>query len=387
MSRDKNLPDRIALLATGDEITNGDILNTNSQEIAQRLMNQGMNVGTHMVVADNIAEIEKAISYLLNSHRALIITGGLGPTSDDLTRFALSKAIDRPLHFDENTWSAICARLKKFGYADPPQSNRQQALFPENSFIIANPNGTAAGCQVQHGDQWIFMLPGPPPECLPMMSTTVLPTLIENKFQHNLYRQSWLLFGVSEGQIAEELDSIAKPFDCTTGYRLCYPYLEFKLLSSNEKDFRALVPQIDKTVSPHLIADGKHTASSFLQKKLESLNFTLGITDHATGGLLESALKTPRNFNQLYFSSEEHFPIEMPRIIIKGLAEYWESKTNVIEAQLDLTFIHQHATTSTQTKIPFRGARVLNYAVEYICHQISLFLGPMDQTNQNFNQN
>jgi nicotinamide-nucleotide amidase len=378
MSREDNFPDKIALLATGDEISNGDILNTNSQEIAQRLMNQGMHVGMHMATPDSISEIEQAIRFLLKSHRALIMTGGLGPTSDDLTRFALGKAIDRELIFDEPTWNAICDRLKKFGYPTPPQSNRQQALFPAGANIIPNPNGTAAGCQLQFGNQWIFMLPGPPPECLPMLENAVLPTLVDNGLQHILRRRSWLLFGVSEGQIAEELDQIAKPFQCTTGYRLCYPYIEFKLHSNHENDFVALVPLIEKAIAPYLIADGKQTASAFLQKKLEKINWTLGIADLATGGLLESTIKTPENFTQLYFSSDENFPIEMPYVVIKGLSEYWEGKNNLMDAQIELTFVNQHSTSSTQTKIPFRGKRVKQFALEYICHQISLFLPPMN---------
>jgi nicotinamide-nucleotide amidase len=87
---------RIALLATGDEITNGDILNTNAQIIAQKLFSNGMHVGLHMTSPDNTNEIEASIQYLLKTHHALIITGGLGPTSDDITRYALSKAINNP---------------------------------------------------------------------------------------------------------------------------------------------------------------------------------------------------------------------------------------------------------------------------------------------------
>ena len=182
MSRETTSTNKIALLATGDEISHGDILNTNSQEIAQRLFNQGMQIGTHITTPDQISEIETAIHFLLKDHRGLIITGGLGPTSDDLTRYALSNATQRKLIFDEQTWDTITTRLKRFGYDKFPESNRQQALFPEGATIIPNPNGTAAGCFLKLNNQYIFMLPGPPVECLPMVDHVVVQTLIQAHF-------------------------------------------------------------------------------------------------------------------------------------------------------------------------------------------------------------
>ena len=258
MTRERPISHTIALLATGDEISQGDIINSNSQEIALRLTHQGMQVRMHMVAPDSIAEIEQALLFLLNTHQAIIITGGLGPTSDDLTRYALSKALNRPLVFDEATWETICNRLQRFGYPTPPESNRQQALFPADGTIISNPNGTAAGCMVQQQNQFIFMLPGPPNECLPMINDMVLPVLKKAGFPRILYNKKWLLFGVSEGKIAEELDRLARPYACVTGYRLFYPYLEFKLRSNNQSDFETLVPLIEKAIAPHsLVMDSK----------------------------------------------------------------------------------------------------------------------------------
>jgi len=374
MSRENIAPDKIALLATGDEISNGDILNTNSQEIAQRLYNQGMHVGMHMTTPDTVTEIEQAIYFLLQSHCALIITGGLGPTSDDLTRYALGNALKRPLIFDETTWHAITERFTKLGYGEPPQSNRQQALFPQGATIITNPHGTAAGCQMQHDGKWIFMLPGPPPECLPMIETTAIPCLIQAGLQHTLYRKNWLLFGVSEGQIAEELDAIAKPFSCTTGYRLFYPYIEFKIYSNHEKDFAALLPLIEKTITPYLISNGKITASTALQETLKQTNFTLGICDQATGGLLEATLKSPENQAHLYFSTDKNFPHNMPHIVITGLDDFWQGKFDLNQTWLKTSFTHNNATYTIDKKIPFRGKRVKQYAVELLCYQINQFI-------------
>lgn len=366
MSRDIVSSQRIALLATGDEISFGDILNTNSKEIAQRLFSQGMNIGLHMVAPDNITDIQHSIEFLLKSHRALIMTGGLGPTSDDITRYALAKALDLPLIFDEKTWEAICERFKQLGYTGaPPDGNRQQALFPEGAIIIPNPNGTAAGCLIEKNDQIIFMLPGPPYECLPMVDSIILPTLMKFGFQHVLYFDHWLLFGVSEGHIAEKLDALAKPYDCVTGYRLFYPYIEFKLHSNKQNDFDTLIPLVEEMIAPYLIGDGKQPASTMLQKKLEKFNGTLAIRDLATGGLLENSIKTPENYYHLNFATQVN-----PTVEIKGLNEYWQGKAGN-ETGIEITFADGQ---TIKKHIPFRGSRVKNYAVEFICQQILKFI-------------
>lgn len=370
MPRESEISHKIAILATGDEICLGDIYNSNSQEIAQRLVAAGMHVRLHASAPDTIHEIEQVLRFLLSTHQAIIITGGLGPTSDDLTRFALSKVIDQPLQFDATTWSDICERLQKFGYPTPPESNRQQALFPEGAAIIPNPHGTAAGCIVQFQQQIIFMLPGPPSECLPMLDNSVLPTLKDAGFSQSQYHQSWLLFGVSEGKIAEELDAIAKPFACITGYRLFYPYLEFKIHSQNEADFLKLLPLIEKAIQPYLLGDGKQTASELLREKIMQLTMPLSLVDNATGGALEATLKTPKTYAKLHFSTPKTFA---PQITINGLEEFWQGKIDKQVTHLEIEFSDnkQH---SIRTSIPFRGKRVINYAVEFICYQIARFI-------------
>lgn len=370
MTRDMTIQNKIAILATGDEITNGDILNTNSQIIAQKLFKSGMQVGMHMSARDNISDIEQCIIALLKTHRALIITGGLGPTSDDITRYALSKALKQPLLFNEMVWEDICKRFQLLGYTGtPPEGNRQQALFPESATIIPNPDGTAAGCFSLDENQIVFMLPGPPNECLPMVDAVVLPTLEKANFTEIVFYDQWLLFGVSEGHIAEKLDAIAKPFDCTTGYRLFYPYIEFKLYSNNRDDFNALVAVIEKEMAPYIIDTGKQTASALLIKKLLSLPSILSIRDLATGGLLEHTLRTPETSPHLDFTSSVD-----PMIEIKGLEEFWQGKKSN-QASIEITFANGHSLKKT---FPFRGNRVKQYAVEYICQQIYLFLTTND---------
>lgn len=363
MSREKANSRKIAILATGDEIIHGDILNSNAKEIASRLFDAQMHIGFHLSVADNIEEIEQAIRFLLNNHDALIITGGLGPTSDDLTRYALANTLNRPLQFDAVIWEAICNRLKQLGYDHPPEGNRQQALFPEGANILPNPAGTAAGCSIKHNTQFIFMLPGPPTECLPLVDHHVLPQLKNAHFAEQNYHQKWFLFGVSEGHIAEKLDAIVKPFQCITGYRLCYPYIEFKLYSTNKEDFEKVLPLIQQEIKPFLIGNGKELASEQLKAVLRTYPSTLTLQDEATGGALQATLQTPETQTKL------HFTTASPMLRISGLEAYWKSQ-NIKETTLQLDFFIENTHTSNTYTIPFRGTRVKSYAVEFIASKL-----------------
>jgi nicotinamide-nucleotide amidase len=368
MTREFAIPFKVALLATGDEICQGDIINTNSQEIAQRLLHAGIEPWLHGLVPDVITDIESIMRFLLSSHQALIITGGLGPTSDDLTRFALSKVVGKELIFDNATWQAICQRFKSFGYDVPPDSNRQQAMFPVGATIIPNKNGTAAGCYIQLGEQFIFMLPGPPFECLPMVNDIVLPILQQAGFAQASYRKKWLIFGVSEGKIAEELDKLVEPFDCVTGYRLSYPYIEFKLHSNNQTDFDKLTTLVEKTIKPDMFGDGQQTASLMLQNKLCAPGLFLQISDHATGGALQHTLKIPKNYMQVRYT--DAIDTSKPFVTIQGLAEYWQEKADTTKTMLTLRFPNHEV----ELDIPFRGKRVIQYAVEIAAHHIDDYL-------------
>jgi nicotinamide-nucleotide amidase len=390
MTREIEIPHKIAILSTGDEVVAGDIVNSNSQEIASRLTNAGMNIRLHMAAPDTIHEIEEALAFLLKSHTAIIITGGLGPTSDDLTRFALSKILDKPLVFNQAVWDEIYVRLRRFGYTTPPESNRQQAMFPADVTIIANPNGTAAGCMAKFAEHLIFMLPGPPNECLPMVDKVVVPTLLEAGFAQAYFHKRWFLFGVGEGKIAEELDKLAAPFDCVTGYRLFYPYIEFKIHASSLNDVEKLIPLLEERIKPYLIGEGQQIASQLLRERLLDASIALEIYDGATGGTLQSTLENPKTRPQLRFiHAENNFSGRTPQIEIKGLKEYWDENENasIKNTTLEMRFNDKNGEQSFSVDIPYRGAgRLMRYTVESVCARIYEFL-QMQQADSNFHQN
>lgn len=360
---------KTALLATGDEVVNGDILNTNAQAIAQQLTERGFLVGNHLVVSDQQDDIVNAIKFLLSSHAVVIITGGLGPTSDDRTRFALSQVIAKPLVFNEAVWEAIVQRLTRFNIKIH-DSNRQQALFPEEAKIIANANGTAAGCYVEFADKLIFLLPGPPRECLPMLDQFVLPEMLRRFGQGSRQIFKWRLFGVIEADIAALVDAMTADYPCITGYRIDYPYLEVKIYADKNTDLTDLILQAQKVFAPYQLTASNTKASDYLLEVLHQYPDSLTIVDTATAGYLESKLAKPALRSKIYF---HHAPSATPiQIQISGLAELWAASSSAAaETLLSLAFTHSGTASQQQKMLPLRNPYyTLNYAVEWLSWEI-----------------
>ena len=349
---------KIGILATGNEVVDGDILNTNGQHIAQSLFQKHIKIGQHVLVSDSEEDLISGLEYLLKNHDAVITIGGLGPTSDDSTRFAISKVIGQPLEFHEETWQFIVDRICGIGYKQLPDNNKQQAMFSPSSTIFNNPNGSARGCLWETNGKYIYMLPGPPKECLPMFQDYALPHLLEKDFATRTYFKKWLLFGVSEGEIAEKLDALTADYNRVTGYRIAYPYLEFKIFCDDKKDFEKLIPIIEKEISSHLIGNGKDTASLQLENKILEKQLSANIKDKATGGYLESILLSPKTATQLSFNGDK----KVIDVTLSGIDDYWQqNKTK----QTTLTITINGNTT--EINVPMRGERTPSYAAQIAC--------------------
>ena len=177
----------VGFMATGNEITCGDLQNTNTTQMAHLLEESGITVGQHLAVADCINQMSQALRYLWDLHDAIIISGGLGPTCDDCTRQAVAMALDLPLTFDDESWNKINEMFIKKNIA-LTDNNRQQAQFPQGATVITNHKGSANGCMIEKSGKLVFLLPGPPHECLAMFEQEVKPQLLARHFSHQMKR-------------------------------------------------------------------------------------------------------------------------------------------------------------------------------------------------------
>jgi len=249
------IANRVAFLATGSEIVSGEIINTNSQQLAQILFSYGILAGDHLCVDDDQTNLNAGLSYLFSRHRVVITTGGLGPTADDRTRSCIAKLLNQPLRFDDACWQRIVKRITSHG-KHLAYSNRQQAYFPQQAINIPNANGTADAFYLEHGQQLLIALPGPPKECLPIFNEIFLPLLCDlPKLRHNGQLYHWTVTGVPEATIAETLnESVALVFQHEIAYRTSTPYIYIKVFLTDDNPNRAdIIAAIEAIVAPYLV--------------------------------------------------------------------------------------------------------------------------------------
>lgn len=289
---------RIGIIATGNEVLQGDISDGNSEFFAKSITELGGDLYQCIKTTDTTSEVIAALDYLFQHVDVVITTGGLGPTSDDVTRFAVAKYFNQPLKMSERAWSHIEKRLHRF-QLKINDSNKQQALFPENAILIENQKGSAWGALISsnHNQKIVVMLPGPPCECHPMFEQSVLPWLNSHDFLGKKTIFRWMTLGLIESQIAPEIDKIAQPFDCETGYRWHYPYLEIKVtVPKTEIQVEQLKENITDKLKPYLISCDSLSAEIHLEKNIDRFNqlsHPLYIFDEISQNKLSSQWEIP----------------------------------------------------------------------------------------------
>ena len=254
---------RVGILATGSELISGEIDNTNSRFIAQELTKANILVGEHICVDDQTQNLAASLEFLCSRHNAVIITGGLGPTEDDRTRFIIAEQIKQmainnssqqtsdnqhELIFDQASFDKIIERLNKKNI-EVKDNNRRQCLFPKDSIIIANNNGTAAGFIVNVNDLIIIALPGPPTENQVMVTESVIPYLLKHNFTTEQYKLRWTVSNFPESNLSQLLDPIAKKFNIEIAYRIHRPHCDIKINLPKQQYSKQISQQIADNIN------------------------------------------------------------------------------------------------------------------------------------------
>lgn len=222
------------ILAIGTEVTSGQIINRNAAWIAQRLEELGIPSLTHIAVPDDHSLIQNALNSaakLLEQHSSslLFVTGGLGPTTDDFTRDAISNWLGQPLEFHEDSWTQIQKLFEARGLPVSP-NNRQQCFYPKGAHVLPNSAGTANGFEMAIPGLRIWVLPGPPKEI-----EAIWKDHIENSLiglvppEDHLELHTWQCLGQGESWLAEKVEAALEGSQLAHGYRVHMPYVEIKI--------------------------------------------------------------------------------------------------------------------------------------------------------------
>lgn len=295
------------LISVGTEILLGQIVNTNAAWLAQRLASFGVNVYRQVTVGDNLTRLTATIQDSLKRADILILTGGLGPTDDDLTREGVAAATYHPLIMDEDQKAWLIQRFQsRFGKM--PENNLKQAMKPEESIILPNPNGTACGYAVPCGKQWVFLLPGPPWEMEAMFENEVVPLLARfYDLSQHLFHRSLKFFGIGESALEMEvLDLMRSQQDPTMALYAGMGEVQMRLTtrasSQEEADLKldALYQKVAQRVGTFIYGFDDETIFSAVAQQMIAKGYTLAVAESCTGGLIASSLTDIPNASKFF---------------------------------------------------------------------------------------
>jgi nicotinamide-nucleotide amidase len=279
------------VLCIGTELTRGELVDTNGPWLAAGLTDLGFEVLEKTIVDDDRARIISALTRLATFSKVIICTGGLGPTTDDLTSLAVAEALGVPTERDEASLEHIRRRLEKFGRTVSP-TNAKQADFPRGAEILANPIGTAPGFHVKVGEALAFFMPGVPREMKRMFEEQIVPR-IRALAPNQSHQVRLRTFGLPESVVGERLAGVEEAFPgVTIGYRAHFPEIEVKVLARGaaEPIVRDLCEKAALEVRSRLAdvvyGDGDDTFAGVVGRALRSKGFALAIAESCTGGLV-----------------------------------------------------------------------------------------------------
>jgi nicotinamide-nucleotide amidase len=300
MSRPSRMLRTAEIIAVGSELLTPFRSDTNSLFITARLQEVGIDVRAKSIVGDDRAELEARFVQAHARADLVVLTGGLGPTDDDITRETVAGVLGRALDEDPALVDALERRFASRGYR-MPATNRRQALVPRGARALANPRGTAPGLWMDDGDRGVLLLPGPPRELQPMLETFVRDVLANRASTRRLRRRVLKIAGWAESQVEEVVQPVyvrwrdlVPPIATTI---LAVPgQIELHLatydedLERAEARLEAAVADLSPRLQPGLFSTDGRALERVVGDLLRVRGLTVALGESCTGGLVTSRL-------------------------------------------------------------------------------------------------
>lgn len=287
----------VEVIAVGTELLLGQIVNTNAAVIGAAMAERGLDAHFQQVVGDNLSRISTAIRVGLDRSDAVVITGGIGPTQDDMTREALADVTGQALVFSEEYAGQLREWWARRG-REMPESNLRQAYYPEGAVMLPNPRGTAPGLMVEHEGKPIFCVPGVPAEMEQLMATEVLPRLAtasgSEKVIASVLLRTW---GRAESEVAELLDDLyTGSVNPSLAFLASNSEIKIRMTAKAETaaEARSLIEPMEMEVRSRLgesiFGTDEETIERVLLRLLSERGQTIGTAESMTGGLVTARL-------------------------------------------------------------------------------------------------
>ena len=284
---------KLEMICTGEEVLAGQIVDTNAAWFANVLMERGIESQRRITVGDRLEDLITVFKERSAEADIIMVNGGLGPTSDDLSTEAMALAMGVPL-IESKEWRAKLEAWFTKSDRLMPTSNLKQALLPEGAIMIDNPVGTACGFAVKFNRAWLFFTPGVPFEFKHMVKEQFIP-FVESKFPLSapVSVKKLLTLGQGESALEDKLKVIYLPEGITLGYRSHMPYIQIKLFARGHSAINSLIrieAEVRQILGNGVVAVDTTTLANVVHHQLVDSSLSLSVAESCTGGIITSGL-------------------------------------------------------------------------------------------------
>ncbi len=291
---------RACIIAVGSELLTPLRVDSNSLFITERLNEIGIDVRLKLVVGDDVDELQRLLSAALEWADVVAVTGGLGPTEDDITRDAVSRVLEAPLEVDESIADRIRERFARRGLT-MAAINRRQAMVPRGATVLPNPNGTAPGLWLERGKTAIILLPGPPREMKPMLESVIRAQLANRSGSAGLFRRVLKITGRTESDVDSHAQPVyhkwlSQPVPISTTILAVLGQIELHLTAhaSNRSEADAAqeraIGELRGVLGDSIYSTDGRSLEATVGELLRAHRMRVAVAESCTGGLLASRL-------------------------------------------------------------------------------------------------
>ncbi len=326
------------ILTIGDELLRGEIVDSNKAFLSDRLLSIDVQTHWHASVRDDPADMTDALRRAAERADVVLVSGGLGPTRDDLTSAVLAESFGKKLVRDEEALEGIRAFFRAVGREMTP-NNATQADFPEGAEVLANPIGTAPGFMLRVGGAVFFCLPGVPREMMRMLDEQVLPRLAKLGGAAQVVRARLLrTFGTGESMLDDQLEDIAAADDVALGFRTAFPdnYLRPVARAATPEEAEAkldrVCAQIRERLGVIIYGEGEETLPAVVGRLLRERGETLAVAESCTGGLIAESVTEVPGASECFLGSIVAYANEAKRALL-GVPEALLAEPGAVSEQ------------------------------------------------------
>jgi len=326
---------KIGVITIGSELLNGSRLDTNAYWIAKNIIAYNGEIICKKSILDIEDDIFSALDdFLKTSANMILITGGLGPTHDDITANSLYKYFDDEPIFDSSYWEKLKKRYTSKGY-DVRNLNKSQALVPSKGEVIQNKLGTARGLYFNNGNTKIIALPGVPSEMKSMMNESVFP-MIQQSSNISINYKILRTTGISESKLFKNLEELINKFsDVSIAFLPSILGVDLRISSKNKLSFDTLLKDIFSVIDFYIYSDKNESLEEVVSKILIDKKITLSTAESCTGGHIGDRFTNVSGISSVYMG---------------GVIAYSNTlKINLLN--VDEKILNEHGAVSEQTAI------------------------------------